>query len=79
MEWANHKFESVIFLMGGLHICFSFFKGIGQQMDSVGLDDLWTEVSLYAANTTQTMLDDNAYYRFVRGRKLTYEALWHLK
>ena len=34
---------------------------------------------MYAANTTQIMLDDKAYYRAVRGRQLTYESLWHLK
>ena len=48
-------------------------------MDSAGLDDLWTEGDIYAANTTQTMLDGKAYYCAVRGHQLTYEALWHLK
>jgi len=48
-------------------------------MDSAGLDELWTEAGIYAANTTQTMLDDKAYYRAVRGHQLNYEVLWHLK
>ena len=48
-------------------------------MDSAGLDDLWTEAGVYAANTTQTMLDGNAYYRAVRAHQVTHEALWYLK
>ena len=48
-------------------------------MDSAGLDDLWTEAGVYAANTIQTMLDGKAYYCDVTGHQLTYEALWHLK
>lgn len=79
LVWANPKFENVIFLMGGLHICFNFLKAIGQHMESSGLDDLWTESGVYAANTTETMLDGKAYYRAVRGHQLTYEALWHIK
>ena len=43
-------------------------------MDSAGHDDLWTEAGIYAANTTQTMLDGKAYYRVRRGHQLTYEA-----
>lgn len=71
--WANPKFENVIFLMGGLHICFNFLKAIGQHMESVGLDDLWTESGVYATNTTATILDGTAYYRTRRGYMLTYE------
>ena len=48
-------------------------------MDSAGLDALWTEVGVYAADTTQTMLDCKAYYHTVRGHQLTYVALWPLK
>jgi len=48
-------------------------------MDSAGLDDLWTEGDIYAANTTQTILDGKAYYRAVREHQLTYQVLWHLK
>ncbi len=65
--------------MGGLHVCFNFLKAIGQHMESAGLDDLWTEAGVYAANTTETMLHGKAYYRTVRGHQLTYEALWHHK
>jgi len=65
--------------MGGLHISFNFFQSIAQHLDRLGLDDLRNEAAVYAANTTQTMLDGKAYYRAVRGHKLTYEALWHLK
>ena len=43
LVWANEKFENVIFLMGGLHICFNFVKCIGQHMENTGLDDVWTE------------------------------------
>jgi len=60
LVWENHKFESVIFLMGALRICVNVLKHIGQHMDSAGLDDLWTEAGVYAANTTQTMLDGRA-------------------
>jgi len=77
--YANPKFENVIILMGGLHICFNFFKIIGQHMDSAGLDDLWTEASVYGANTAQTMLDSKAHYCAVREHQLTYEALRHPK
>ena len=76
---TNPKFESVIFLMGGLRICFNLLKNIDQQMDSARLDDLWTEGDIYAANTTQTMLGGNAYYRAVRAHQVTHEALWYLK
>ena len=79
LVWANHKFESVIFLIGLLHICFTFFKRICQHMNSAELDDLRTEVGVYTANTTQTMLDGMAYYGAVRGHQLTYKVVWHLK
>ena len=75
LVWTNSKFESVIFLMGGLQICFNFLKSIGPHMESARLGDLWTEIDVYAANTTQTMLDGKVYYRAVRGHPLTYEAL----
>ena len=32
LTWANPKFENVVFLMGGLHICFNFLKAIGQHI-----------------------------------------------
>jgi len=79
LVWANPKYENVIFLMGGLHICFNFLKAIGQHMESAGLDDLWTEAGVFATNTTETMLDGKAYYHAVRGHQLTYEALWRIK
>ena len=44
-------------------------------MENAGLDDPWTEAGVYAAHTTDTMLDGKAYYRAVRGHQLTYEAL----
>lgn len=79
LVWANPKFENVIFLMGGLHICLNFLKAIGQHMENAGLDDLWTEAGVYATNTTGTMLDGKAYYRAVRGHQMTYETVWHIK
>ena len=72
LVWANPKFESVIILMGGVHICFNFLKNIGQHMYSAGLDDLWTEAGVYVTNTTQIILNG-------RGHQLIYEALGHLK
>ena len=57
--------------MGDLHICFNFFKSIGQHMDSAELDDLWPEADVYAVNTTQTMMNGKAYYGAVRGHPLT--------
>ena len=65
--------------MGELHICFNFLNVISQHMESAGLDDPWTEASLYAANSTDTMLDGKAYYCAMRGHQLTYEGLWHIK
>jgi len=79
MVWANPKFESVLFLMEELHICFNFLKSIGKHMDSAGLDDLWIEAGIYAANTTKTMLDGKAYCHAVRGHQLTHEVFWHFK
>ena len=40
-------------------------------MASAELDDLWTEAGVYAAKTTQTMLDGKAYYRAVREHQRT--------
>ena len=48
--WSNPIYQNVIFLLGGLHICFNFLKGIGQHMESAELDDLWT-AEVYATNT----------------------------
>ena len=56
--------------MGGLHICFNFLKAIGQHIESVRLDDLWTEAGVYATNTTESMLDGRAYYHAARGHQL---------
>ena len=79
LVWANPKFAHVIFIMGGLHICFNFQKAIGKHMENAGLDDPWTEAGVNAAHTTDAMLDGKAYYRAVRGHQLTYEALWNIK
>ena len=65
--WANPKFENVILLMGALHVCFNFLKALGQHMESAGLNDLWTEAGVSAANTIEAMLDGKANYRAVRG------------
>jgi len=59
--WSNPGYKNVIFLLGGLHICFNFLKAIGQHMDCAGLDDLWIETGVYAANTTSSMMDGKAY------------------
>ena len=48
-------------------------------MDSASLDDLWNEPCVYAANTTEIMMDGKAYYRAVRAHQLTYEAPWWIK
>ena len=48
---ANHKFESVIFLMEGFCICFNFFKGIVQH------SGLWPMYWSTFTNTTQSILD----------------------
>ena len=77
LVWANPKFAHIIFIMGGLHICFNFLKAICKHMENAGLDDQWTEAGV--AHTTDTMLDGKAYDRAVRGHQLTYEALWHIK
>ena len=79
LVWANPKFAHVIFIMGGLHICFNFQKATGKHMGNAGLDDAWTEAGVNAAHTTDAMLDGKAYYRAVRGHQLTYEVLWHIK
>ena len=50
LVWANHKFETVIFLVGGLHVCLNFFTRIGQHMDIAGLnEELLTEAGVCAA------------------------------
>lgn len=77
--WSNSKFDNVIFVMGGLHICFNFLKPISQHISNAGLDDLWTESGAYATKTTETMLDGKAYYQAVRAHMLTCEALQHIK
>ena len=59
-------FESAIFLMEGLHTCFNLLKSIGQHIYSAELADLWTETGVYAAYTTQTMMDCKAYNHAVR-------------
>jgi len=79
LVWFNPQYNNVILLLGGLHISFNFLKAIGQHLECAGLDDLWIEAGVYAANTTVSMLDGKAYYRAVRGHQLTYEALWHVK
>ncbi|KAI0222070.1 hypothetical protein LSAT2_026672, partial [Lamellibrachia satsuma] len=33
LVWANPKFENVIFLVGGFHVCFNCLKAIGQHTD----------------------------------------------
>ena len=71
LVWANPTFPHVIFIMGGLHICFNFLKAIGKHMENAGLDDPLTEAGVYyAAHTNDTMLDGKAYYRAMRGHQL---------
>lgn len=55
--WENLYFENVIFLMGGLHICFNFLKMIGQYMECAGPDDLWTESGMHYMQPTQLGLN----------------------
>ena len=48
-------------------------------MDSSGLDDLWVESGLFAANSTETMMEGKAYYRVVRAHIWTFDALYRIK
>ena len=48
-------------------------------MDSLGLDDLWIESELFAANSTDTMMEGKAYYIVVRPHIWTFEALYRIK
>ena len=75
--WSNPEmYSDVILLMGDLHILFNFLKGIGQHLESSGLEDIWVETGLFGPNTTDSMMEGKAYYRAVRGHTLAYEALW---
>ena len=76
---SEEKYKNVIVLLGDLHILFNFLKAIGQHFENAGLQDIWTDSGLFAANSTEAMLNGKAYYRSVRGHLLTYEALWRIK
>lgn len=49
LMWANPEFETVIFLIRGLLICFSILKDISQYRESAGLNGLWTEAGLHSS------------------------------
>jgi len=80
LVWANRQGrENVIFMMGGLHICFNFLRAIGQHMECSGLEDVLLEAGVFGPNAAASALEGKHYYRAVRGHQLTYEALWRLK
>ena len=80
LVWANREGrENVIFMMGGLHICFNFLRAIGQHMECSGLEDVLLEAGVFGPNAAASALEGKHYYRAVRGHQLTYEALWRLK
>ena len=65
-NWANLKFENLIFLLGSLHICFNL-KVIGKLTLKASLDYLWTESGMYATNIIKNVLDGKRYYRTGKG------------
>ena len=79
--WAKQNdYNDVVLCMGGLHICFSFLRAIGQHMEYSGLEDVWVETGVFGQNTASKVLEGKAYnYRAVRGHLLTYETLWRLR
>ena len=47
-------------------------------MECSGLEDIWVEAGIFGVNTVTIVFDGKAYYRAMRKRLLTYEALWRL-
>ena len=75
--WPNEEnYGNAIFRIGGLHVCFSFLKAIGQHIGSSGLDYVRIEYGDIAPYTSETVLERKAYYRAVRGHMLAYQSLW---
>jgi hypothetical protein len=66
-------------MIGGLHVCFNFLKVIGQHFKSSGLEDIFVEANILAANSASAALEGKAYYRGVRAHTLAYEALCRIK
>ena len=56
----------------------NFMKAIGQQFQSSGLKDAWTESNLLGEKSTERVLAGKAYEKGMRAHKITFQAMWEL-
>ena len=61
--------------LGHLHKTINFFRTVDQHVENGGLDDVWIEADVYAANSTKAMMAGKAYYWVLKGHTLVFEAL----
>lgn len=79
LQRENQEIRKDLFLhLGGFHIVKNFMRVIGQHFADSGLQEVWSESSVYGENTEKNNMTAKSYNRTVRGHKLTIEALWQV-
>ena len=77
LQWENSEICRGLFLrLGSFHITKNFMSVIGKHFSDSGLQEVWTETSVFGENTAQNSMMAKSYNRAIRAHKLTYEALW---
>ena len=74
----SRNYELLIPRLGGLHMSMNFMKAIGQQFQSSGLLELWTESDLLGEKTAAKVLAGKDYEKGMRAHKITFQAMWEI-
>ena len=72
------EFSDVVIRLGGFHIALNFLSLVGKKYLNSGLDDLFIESGVYAADTTSALMKGKSYNRGVQAHKLAMEAFFWL-
>ena len=77
LQWKNpDTCRSLFVRLGGFHIANNFMKAIGQHYADSGLQEIWSESSVYGENTAHNSMMSKSYNRTTRAHKLTVEVPW---
>ena len=79
LQWDNpDTCRSLFVRLEGFYIAENFMKAIGQHYADSGLQEIWSESSVYAENTAHNNMMAKSYNRTTRAHNLTGDALWHV-
>ena len=67
LQWGNPDTCRSLFVRLGFHIAKNFMEAIGQHYADSGLQEIWSESSVYGENTSHNNMMTKSYNRTTRG------------